>query len=110
LLVTAEVHLESNCSAIILTILIIGEKNTLMVIHITHKGALIKGKVIYSLLAVKNLVLVHLEKQVPGLEKDIMLMYENSTWQTTDEMQRLFPEIFSQIVTKLDAVLRRCSI
>ncbi|MCC6287409.1 MAG: hypothetical protein IT249_05950 [Chitinophagaceae bacterium] len=80
-----------------------------MIIHIIYKDVIIKGRVIYDLRAIKNIVIVYLEQKITGIENEIMLIYQNAVWEEADGMQLKYPELFNQITNRLAPVLKRCA-
>lgn len=81
-----------------------------MVIHLAYKDENIKGVVTYRSAAIKNIVLVKLEKEIPGLKKDIVLFYEPSGWYESNGMDTKYPELYNQLLSRLRHVLDKCSL
>ncbi|MGN6438212.1 MAG: hypothetical protein ACTHMM_16850 [Agriterribacter sp.] len=79
-----------------------------MVIHLAYKDEYIKGVVTYRSAAIKNVVMVKLEKEIPGLKKDILLFYEPSGWHEANGMHSKHPELYNQLLTRLRSVLEKC--
>lgn len=81
-----------------------------MIIHITYKSVLIKGRVIYNVRAIKNIVIVCLDQKIAGIGNEIVLLYQNSAWEEAGGMQLTYPQLFNQIISRLEPILKRCAI
>lgn len=53
--------------------------------------------------------MVSLEKELPGIEKDLLLINGDAGWKEANELQSYDPDLFNQILSRLDTILQRCS-
>lgn len=79
-----------------------------MIIHITYKDVVIKGRVIYNVRAIKNIVVVCLDQKMEEVGNEIVLLYQNSAWEEAGGMQLIYPQLFNQVISRLEPVLKRC--
>ena len=79
-----------------------------MLIHLNYKDTLIKGSVTYSAAAIRNIVLIRLEKDLPEVGKDIILFYSPAGWYEPNGLHSRCPDLFNEVVRRLTPVLDKC--
>lgn len=77
-----------------------------MLIHLHYDGDLVTGSVIHAAYAVKNLILVKLEKISPEIEKNVLLIYNGKQWQDGFGLHNKVPALFDEILQKLEKVVK----
>jgi len=76
-----------------------------MYIHIIHAGNVFKGKVIYNFNQLKNIILLKFDRPIIQDKRDLMLFCQDKTWNDDASVKETFPEMFEQILVKLQNVL-----
>jgi hypothetical protein len=83
-----------------------------MVIKLVHCGKELCGKVIFNFDQLANVVLVQFDALPKGISSDVIIYKETGVdnWLGTENMEKLCPDLYQQLMYKLKKVLKEADI
>jgi|KBSMisStandDraft_5_1062788.scaffolds.fasta_scaffold6177694_1 hypothetical protein len=79
-----------------------------MVIHLSRNGEILVASVLYNFHQVSNTIVLKFHKTSSNDIEDLILMYDplDKKWKEAGNLEKLEPDFFQQVLSRLSMVLR----